>query len=132
MLICIQPHAKHVLTGPITHGPACVAWQPFQVIESVLSDEDGEAPRDIEAAYSRFLSMDVLDISPEVPAPPIMVDADLHVKFLSSYCVIKHCVGPCVRRVQGKQAWHAARETYEQRIDRLEDRVIRILCDRLR
>lgn len=34
--------------------------------------------------------------------------------------------------VQGRQSWALAREAYEQRIDRLEERVIRILQDKLR
>ena len=62
----------------------------------MLADEDGEALRDVEAAYARFLTTDVLDMSSE-----------------------------------GKQSWNIAREAYETRVDRLEDRIIRILCDKL-
>lgn len=34
--------------------------------------------------------------------------------------------------LQGRQSWQLSRDGYEQRIDRLEERVIRILHDKLR
>lgn len=45
-----------------------VAWPTayLQVVEEVLSDEDGEALRDVDTAYARFLAIDVLDVTAEV------------------------------------------------------------------
>lgn len=95
-----------------------------QVVASVLADEDSEALADVEAAYARFLAIDVLDTSTEVSGMMIMA---MEISRLPlPYPNMD------TNKQQGKQNWNMAREGYEQRMDKLEDRVIRILCDRLR
>lgn len=86
----LQLRLDEIATFRAQHQKFC------SVLETVLSDEDQEALRDVDNAYARFLSIDVLDISND-----------------------------------GKQAWGMAREAYDQRIDRLEDRIVRILNDKL-
>jgi hypothetical protein len=112
------------------------------VVEEVLSDEDGEALRDLQGAYARFLGIDVLDTSNEVlltrptssatrPTPGL-ANRGSRTGDPSNGRRGGGCGSCGVVVVQGRQSWALAREAYEQRIDRLEERVIRILQDKLR
>jgi hypothetical protein len=42
------------------------------VLETVLTGEETETLREVEAAYARFLALDVLDISTEVSRSPLI------------------------------------------------------------